>query len=168
MLLKYLTQNIRMIKYFYKYFALQKKRGECMKRKIGYLFLVMLMVVMSLTVSFADEGPLPIAYGGATGGGTGATTSETGNHPPIDWTGGGKGASLPSGVGTMAANVFAAIKAACFIVAVFLLVFFGIKYLTAGAGEKAKTKEMLVPFLIGVAILMLAPTLVEWIWGFLS
>lgn len=115
-----------------------------MKKRIVSLFLALVMCVMPISVCFATEGA----------------------GSKIDWNGGDVG--LPDGADTMAVNVFGAIKAVAMIVAVFLVVFFGIKYLTAGAGDKAKTKEMMVPFLIGAGLIMLAPNIVEWVWGFLG
>lgn len=113
-----------------------------MKKRIISLFLAFVMCVMPFSVCFANDA----------------------KKDTIDWNGGTVG--LPTGADTVAVNAFAAIKAVAMIVAVFIIVFFGIKYLTAGAGEKAKTKEMMVPFLIGAALIMLAPNIAEWIWTF--
>lgn len=52
-----------------------------------------------------------------------------------------------------------------FVVAIVMVMYVGIKYLTAGAGTKADVKTNLVPMLIGAALIGLAPTLVNWIWG---
>ena len=45
-----------------------------------------------------------------------------------------------------------------FVVAVVMCIWVGIKYITAGAGDKAKVKDTLVPMLIGAALVALAPT----------
>ena len=52
-----------------------------------------------------------------------------------------------------------------FVVAIVMVMYVGIKYLTAGAGTKAEVKTNLVPMLIGATLIGLAPTLVNWIWG---
>lgn len=49
------------------------------------------------------------------------------------------------------------------IVAVAMVMYVGIKYLTSGAGKKAEAKETMVPVLIGAALLALAPSVVIWI-----
>ena len=63
-------------------------------------------------------------------------------------------------------KILGALQNAGMIVGTFILVFFGFKYLTAGATEKAKTKEMMAPFLIGAAVIILAPAIANWIWEF--
>lgn len=73
--------------------------------------------------------------------------------------------TMPDGLNTKAGNILGAIQGVSFFVGLFIIVFYGVKYFTAGAGEKAKTKEMLVPFLVGGVVLMLAPTIMTWIWG---
>lgn len=54
------------------------------------------------------------------------------------------------------------------LVAVVMVMYVGIKYLTAGAGKKAEAKEVMVPVLIGAVLVALAPTIVRWIFGALS
>ena len=54
------------------------------------------------------------------------------------------------------------------IVGVVMIIWVGIKYLMAGAGEKAKAKETLVPMLVGAALVILAPTIMNTVYGFFS
>ena len=61
--------------------------------------------------------------------------------------------------------IFGAIQAIGVIVAVIMVAYVGIKYLTAGAGTKAEVKSNLVPMLAGAALVALAPTLVGWAFG---
>lgn len=72
------------------------------------------------------------------------------------------------GIGGAAANFMGYIRAACYIVGVFMLTWAGFKYLTAGAGKKAEAKETIIPIIIGSAIIILAPTLFGFIWGAFS
>ena len=51
------------------------------------------------------------------------------------------------------------------VVAVIMVMYVGVKYLTAGAGQKAEAKSTLVPMLIGAVLVAGAPTLVSWIWS---
>ena len=46
-----------------------------------------------------------------------------------------------------------------YVVAIGMLIYVGIRYLTAGAGKKAEAKETLIPMLIGAALVALAPTI---------
>ena len=73
--------------------------------------------------------------------------------------------ALPSDVITIVGNVLGAVQAVGIIAAVGMLLFAGFKFLTAGAGEKAKAKDMLVPFAIGAGLVALAPAIANWIWG---
>ena len=51
------------------------------------------------------------------------------------------------------------------IVAIVMVMYVGLKYLTSGAGKKAEAKETMVPVLIGAVCIALAPTIVTWIFG---
>ena len=68
-------------------------------------------------------------------------------------------------VGQIGSPIFAAIQAIGVIVAVIMVAYVGIKYLTAGAGQKAEVNSTLVPMLAGAALVALAPTLVKWAFG---
>ncbi len=50
------------------------------------------------------------------------------------------------------------------VIAVAMVLYVGIKYLTSTAGKKAEAKETMVPVLIGAALLAIAPTIVSWIF----
>lgn len=68
---------------------------------------------------------------------------------------------LASVVGT----ILGAMKFVGYVVAIVMIIYVGIKYLTAGAGEKAKIKDTLVPMLAGALLIIFGMTLVDWIWG---
>ena len=55
-----------------------------------------------------------------------------------------------------------------FIVGIAMIIWVGIKYLTAGAGKKAEVKSTMIPILIGAALVALAPTIATWIFGMFS
>jgi hypothetical protein len=76
--------------------------------------------------------------------------------------------TLPSEVGNLVGQILGYAKAAGLIVAIGMLTFAGFKYLTAGAGEKAKAKDMFVPLAIGAALVILAPFVGEAIWNSLG
>ena len=46
-----------------------------------------------------------------------------------------------------------------FIVGIGMVIYIGVKYLTAGAGGKAEVKATMVPWLVGAACVALAPTI---------
>ena len=52
-----------------------------------------------------------------------------------------------------------------FIVGIAMIIYIGIKYLTAGAGQKAEVKSTMVPLLVGAVLVMLAPTIAKWLFG---
>ena len=62
-------------------------------------------------------------------------------------------------------TVLGVIRYVGIIIAVAMVMYVGIKYLTSGAGKKAEAKETMVPVLIGAALLALAPSVVIWILG---
>ena len=62
-------------------------------------------------------------------------------------------------------KVLGVVQVIGFVVAIVMVMYVGIKYLTAGAGQKAEVKSTMVPMLVGAAMVGLAPTLVNWIWG---
>ena len=74
------------------------------------------------------------------------------------------GVSIPEGPNKAIENVLGVLQNSGIILGTFILIFFGFKDLTSSAGEKAKTKDMMIPFFIGAAIVMLAPSLAKWFW----
>lgn len=75
------------------------------------------------------------------------------------------GTSLPASVVTAIDWALSAVQAVGVFVAIGMLTFAGFKFLTAGAGEKAKAKDMLVPMVIGAILVIFATSLAKWIWG---
>ena len=51
-----------------------------------------------------------------------------------------------------------------FIVGVAMIIWVGVKYLTAGAGKKAEVKSTMVPILVGAFLVALAPTIANWLF----
>ncbi len=49
-----------------------------------------------------------------------------------------------------------------------MIIYIGVKYLTAGAGKKAEAKETAIPLLIGAGLVMLAPQIASWVFGLFS
>lgn len=52
-----------------------------------------------------------------------------------------------------------------FIVGIGMVIYIGVKYLTAGAGGKAEVKSTMVPWLVGAACVALAPTIASAIFS---
>lgn len=80
---------------------------------------------------------------------------------------GGIGQNLSGDLGPMldpVQTVLGVIQIIGFVVAIIMVMYVGIKYLTAGAGQKAAVKSTLIPMLAGAAMVGLAPTLVKWIF----
>ena len=82
--------------------------------------------------------------------------------------GGGETPDLPDEVVSLVNTVLGYAKAVGLVVAIGMLTFAGFKYLTAGAGEKAKAKDMFVPLAIGAGLVILAPFIGETIWNALN
>ena len=64
-----------------------------------------------------------------------------------------------------AANVLGILQWGGYIIAIGMLIWVGIKYVTAGAGEKAKAKETLIPIVIGAVLIAGAVTIAEAVFG---
>lgn len=129
-----------------------------MKKKILSLFLCFVVATMSFSMVFAESH--------AQGQGNGENVViHAGNkdsiYDQIDPSFGGDLGSMADPV----AQVLGVIQVVGFIVAIAMVIYVGIKYLTAGAGSKAEVKSTMVPMLIGAALVGLAPTLVNWIFG---
>lgn len=73
-----------------------------------------------------------------------------------------------SGIGKTAASVLGVMQWGGYIVAIGMLIWVGIKYVTAGAGEKAKAKETLVPIVIGAVLIAAAVSIAGAIFGAVS
>ncbi len=77
---------------------------------------------------------------------------------------GKNGSGIQSGVVT----ILGAAQWIGFIVGIAMIIWVGIKYLTAGAGQKAEVKSTMIPILVGAALVALAPTIAAWIFGMFS
>lgn len=114
-----------------------------MKKKILSLLLAFVMCMMPFGVAFAS--------GGAT------NVPDITITPP---TGGGA-----TGLSGIAGKIIGAMQFIGYVVAVIMIIYVGIKYLTAGAGEKANVKSTLVPMLGGALLIIFGMTIVNWVWG---
>ena len=73
--------------------------------------------------------------------------------------------SHPEGLDNLVGRVLGAAQIVGLIIAIGMLTFAGFKYLTAGAGDKAKAKDMFVPLAVGAGLVALAPTIGNWVWS---
>ena len=69
--------------------------------------------------------------------------------------------TLKNGIG----KILGAVQFIGLIVGIAMIIYIGIKYLTAGAGQKAEVKSTMVPLLIGAILVMMGPTIANWIFG---
>lgn len=104
--------------------------------------LLSMLTLTSMSMSFAN-----VAL--ASGGGNGITISEVDMGP----------------LGNVAGTILGAMKFIAYIVAIVMIMYVGIKYLTAGAGSKAEVKTNLVPMLIGALLIIFGMTIVDWVWN---
>lgn len=74
----------------------------------------------------------------------------------------------PTGAGSLqvkATGVLGVIQWVGYIVAIGMLIWVGIKYVTSGAGEKAKAKETLIPIVIGAVLIAGATWIAQFIFN---
>lgn len=74
----------------------------------------------------------------------------------------------PSNAGSLqdkATGVLGVIQWVGYIVAIGMLIWVGIKYVTSGAGEKAKAKETLIPIVIGAVLIAGATWIAQFIFN---
>ena len=74
---------------------------------------------------------------------------------------GDNGTAVESGVST----ILGAAQWIGFIVGIAMIIWVGVKYLTAGAGQKAEVKSTMIPILVGAALVALAPTVAGWLFN---
>ena len=77
----------------------------------------------------------------------------------------------PTDLGDVQGKISAALGIAQFIgfvVAIIMLIWVGVKYLTSGAGKKAEAKDTLIPIVIGAALVALAPTIAKFLFDQVS
>ena len=110
-----------------------------MKKKLSSMLALASMSMAYANVALATEGE---------GGGYGIVITD----PDID------------GLNTVAGTILGAMKFIGYVVAVVMMIYIGIKYLTAGAGKKAEVKDTLVPMLIGALLIIFGMTIVDWVW----
>ena len=108
-----------------------------MKKKILSLLLAFVMCIMPLGMVYA-----------------------VGTLTPEMPTGGGS-----EGLTGVANKIIGAMQFIGYVVAIIMIIYVGIKYLTAGAGEKANVKSTLVPMLAGALLIIFGMTVVDWVWG---
>ena len=76
--------------------------------------------------------------------------------------------TAPTDLGDVQGKISSALGIAQFIgfvVAIIMLIWVGVKYLTSGAGKQAEAKDMLVPLIVGAALVALAGPIANWVWG---
>ncbi len=73
-----------------------------------------------------------------------------------------------TGVQNGALQVLGAVRWIAVVVAIAMIIWIGIKYLTAGAGQKAEVKSTMIPLLIGAALVALAPQIAYWVFNMFS
>ena len=124
-----------------------------MKKKLINLLLVLMITFIPFNTAFAAHAE----QSGVVGGGAGSpATGLYGIDPSFNGDLGEMNTPLQ--------NVLGVIQVVGFVVAIVMVMYVGIKYLTAGAGQKAEVKSTMVPMLVGAAMVGLAPTLVKWIF----
>ena len=69
------------------------------------------------------------------------------------------------GVSNAVSSILGAAQWIGFIVGIAMIIWVGVKYLTAGAGQKAEVKSTMIPILVGAALVALAPTIASWIFN---
>ena len=111
------------------------------------------MLILSLALCFAVSS-MSLA---ATAGWTPSINTE--GISPTPPTGNGM-ESITEGIG----KVLGAAQWIGLIVGIGMIIYIGVKYLTAGAGKKAEAKETAIPLLIGAGLVMLAPTIAQWVF----
>jgi len=77
-------------------------------------------------------------------------------------------AQPPTGGEDIAKNVTGFMRWIGIIVAVVMVIYVGIKYLTAGAGTKATVKSDLLPMLIGVILIAATVTIVDAVFNMMG
>lgn len=87
-----------------------------------------------------------------------ATESEGGVTVPTIKAGGGE---LGAMIGKIASTILGVLQILAGAIAVGMLIYIGIKYMTKGAGAKAEVKDTLLPFLIGAVLVAGASTLAQ-------
>ena len=76
--------------------------------------------------------------------------------------------NIPSQVVTAVSNILKGISTVGILVAAGMIIYAGFKFLTAGAGEKAKAKDMLVPLAVGAVLVAFAGPIATWAWGMVT
>ncbi len=72
--------------------------------------------------------------------------------------------TFPTKVTQAVNGILGAVTAVGVIVAAGMILYAGFKFLTAGAGEKAKAKDMLVPMCVGAILVAFAGPIANWAW----
>ena len=75
---------------------------------------------------------------------------------------------FPSKVVQAVNNILGGVSVVGVIVAAGMILYAGFKFLTAGAGEKAKAKSILVPMAVGGILVALAGPIATWVWSLVN
>ena len=71
------------------------------------------------------------------------------------------GAGLDTGIVSKINSALGIAQLIGFVVAIIMIIWVGVKYLTSGAGKKAEAKSTLIPIVVGAALVALAPTIAK-------
>ena len=116
-----------------------------MKKKIMSLLLAVVMCLSPMSVALAGEA-------GTAGNGWDIEIGQTGTGALGD-------------MGGTVSTVLGIVQTIGYVVAIVMVMYVGIRYLTAGASKKAEVKETLIPILVGAILIVAAVTIVNWLFG---
>ncbi len=113
-----------------------------LKNKTRKIFIILLSIACLMSFAYADTTPVPNRVGSINLVGQSLT-----------------------GLSGSFSEILGAIQWIGLVLAVAMVLFCGIKYMTSVSGKKAEAKQTIIPVLIGAAILAIAPILVNWIFN---
>lgn len=128
-----------------------------------FIILSMLFVMTTSIVSFAGPPSIPSAPSGGGGGGGGGSTAFQPND--IMNTNAYVSNDAETGIKKIVGGVFKFLQLAGSIIAIAILVIFGIKWFFATAQTRAQLKEQMWGYIIGALLVFGATTLMGWLAG---
>ena len=78
------------------------------------------------------------------------------------------GEGVPTVITEKAGTIFTLIQVVAIVVSVICIVIMGVKYIIGSVEQKAEYKKTMIPYIVGVVLLVTVPTLVRIIYGMVN
>ena len=129
------------------------------------VMIIMFILMSNISIIYASTEEADRRYAAATGGAP-AGSSQSGIINPDYFK--PNDTDVPTEITDLAGTIIGTLQVIGIIIAVIVIMVIGIKYMTGSLEQKAQYKKTMIPYIVGVAMLVCTTTLVKVIYQLVS